>query len=141
MRMKMYLLSLLAFFVVIAIVVFSGDLAINQFLLSPTVRWAGAAILGIGYILRVLAWIVTKTYDIRDNPEEGHPDGKGIYKLMRHPKLWGAFIMYIGFSIAVSSLVGVILTIIIILPITLYRIKLYNEYTNYSSSSTRASMA
>lgn len=129
MKLKMYLLSLLSFFVVIAIVVFSGNLAINEILMSSAVRWTGAAILLLGYLLRVLAWIATKTYDIRDDPEGGHTENKGIYKVLRHPKLWGSFMMYIGFSISVCSLVGVILSVLIIIPITLYRIRIYSGNT------------
>ena len=127
MRLKMYLLSLLSFFVLIAIVVFSGvSLEINHILLKSWIRWTGGAIFVIGYGMRIWAWAITRKYDIRDIAYGELPD-KGIYSSIRHPKLWGSALMYLGLSVGVSSVVGVILSILIIGPLTLYRIKVYEQ--------------
>ncbi len=121
----MYLLSLLSFFVLIAIVVFSGvSLEINYTILKPWIRWTGGAIFFLGYAMRLWAWGITRKYDIRDIAYGPLPQ-KGIYRIMKHPKLWGAFMMYTGLAIGVSSVVGIFLCLLIILPITLYRIKVY----------------
>ena len=127
MKLKMYLLSLLSFFVLIAIVVFSGvSLEINQILLKSWIRWLGLGVFAFGYLMRLLSWLTSSKYDIRDFAQEELPK-TGIYQFVRHPKLWGSALMYLGLSIGVCSVVGVALTILIIGPLTLFRIKNYEK--------------
>jgi protein-S-isoprenylcysteine O-methyltransferase Ste14 len=46
---------------------------------------------------------------------------KGIYSKLRHPLYLGVKIMYIGFGIFFMSTVGLILTIIVLIPFHMYR--------------------
>ena len=136
MKLKLYLLSLASFLVVIAIVVFSGvSLQINRTLLDPSIRWTGLAIFLVGYLVRVLAWIASGSYDIQDEPEKKRLKS-GIFAIMDNPKLWGAFIMYVGMSVGLCSMIGLVLSFAIILPITLYRRKMIDESRIFLNQKT-----
>ncbi len=104
--MKMYLLSLIAFFVVITAIVFSGvSLSVNMILINPVIRWIGASILATGYILRLLAWHKTKVYEIRDYFGREAPSG-GIYRYAPSKALGIFPDVYRFLSLGLCSVVG-----------------------------------
>ncbi len=48
---------------------------------------------------------------------------KGLYKYIRHPMYLSTLFMFIGFAGVLSSILGIISTFVLILPVTLIRIR------------------
>lgn len=118
--------STVYFITVIAIAVFAGvSLPMNRCLLSEGIRLIGGAIFLVGFVMRLFAWYSTGIYEMKDIPPK-KPYG-GIYNYIRNPKIWGSQIMFWGSSIVLTSMVGVILSTVILLPMHIYRAREYNN--------------
>jgi protein-S-isoprenylcysteine O-methyltransferase Ste14 len=53
---------------------------------------------------------------------------KGLYKYIRHPMYLSILLIFIGFAGVFSSILGIIATLVLVLPVTLLRIKREEYY-------------
>ena len=53
---------------------------------------------------------------------------KGLYKYVRHPMYTSTLLIFLGFAGIFSSILGIIATLVLILPVTLLRIKREEYY-------------
>jgi protein-S-isoprenylcysteine O-methyltransferase Ste14 len=100
-----------------------------------------------GIVVRLIAIITLgKNFSGRLRIREGHTLVKtGIYHWIRHPAYLGAILLFLGFPVMVSSILG-LLTTMLLVAYLLYRIKLEekmlidrfgDEYIEYMGQSKR----
>lgn len=107
----------------------------------------GLAMVFSGIIIRFIAiWTLGKNFSGLLRIREGHTlVTNGIYRWVRHPAYLGAILLFVGIPIAVSSLLGFLAMLLLVIYL-LYRIKLEermltlrfgDEYREYMARSKR----
>jgi protein-S-isoprenylcysteine O-methyltransferase Ste14 len=115
---------------------------INLVLLS-----VGLGMVLAGVLIRFVAIVTLKrNFSGLLRIREGHTLIKtGIYRWVRHPAYLGAIILFLGFPVMLSSVLGFLVTLLLI-PVLLHRIKLEEsmligrfgaEYEDYMRSSKK----
>ncbi len=77
----------------------------------------------IGLVLWILAFIKLGTKSFAVLPRAKALETGGIYKYFRHPLYVGLILTFVGLSLGAGSLLGIIYTIIVILPLSIVRAK------------------
>lgn len=137
-----YWITFATYIIVFVVLMLSMGYEYNSSLSNVWIKRAGLIILLLGWFV----WYIgrrklgTDSVDIDPLGELAriilHPKRKhiryapenivdnGIYRRMRHPQYWGTVAFYIGISIALESIPGLITSIIIVLPAHLWRAKI-----------------
>src|SRR5213596_2648167 len=114
---------------------------------ADTIRWLGVALFAAGGALRIWpVFVLGERFSGLVAIQPGHTlVTGGIYGVIRHPSYLGLLINSLGWSLAFRSGLGVLLTVLLILPL-LARIKaeenlLYSQfgddYNTYRSHTSR----
>jgi protein-S-isoprenylcysteine O-methyltransferase Ste14 len=115
--------------------------------LNQALLWIGIAMIFAGLIIRMVAIInLRRNFSGRVRIREGHTlVTSGIYHYIRHPAYLGAMILFLGFPVALSSVLGFIVTLSLV-AILFYRIRVEEkmllehfgaEYAEYMKRSKR----
>ena len=98
----------------------------------------------LGIFLWVCSFINLGTRSFAVLPKAKVLQTQGIYKYFRHPLYMGIIFVLFGLSLAVNSLLGLIYTIFLIIPLNIFRAKkeeeilfgnFGQEYLNYKSKT------
>jgi protein-S-isoprenylcysteine O-methyltransferase Ste14 len=114
---------------------------------GDTIRWVGVALFAAGGALRIWpVFVLGNRFSGLVAIQPGHTlVTSGVYRVIRHPSYLGLLINSLGWSLAFRSGVGVLLTVLLILPL-LARISaeenlLYSQfgddYNAYCSQTSR----
>jgi len=111
------------------------------------IRWIGVALFAVGGALRIWpVFVLGERFSGLVAIQPGHAlVTNGIYGVIRHPSYLGLLINSLGWSLAFRSRVGVILTLLLVLPLisriraeeNLLRAHFGHEYTAYCSHTWR----
>jgi protein-S-isoprenylcysteine O-methyltransferase Ste14 len=115
--------------------------------LNQVLLWTGIAMIFSGLIIRMVAIInLRRNFSGMVRIREGHTlVTTGIYHYIRHPAYLGAIVLFLGFPVALSSVIGFAVTLSLV-AILLYRIKVEEkmllehfgtEYADYMKRSKR----
>jgi len=91
---------------------------------GETVRWIGVAVFVAGGILRLWpVFVLGRRFSGLVAIQPGHKlVATGIYSIIRHPSYLGLLINPLGWAIAFRSTIGIILTVLLLIP-TIGRIR------------------
>src|SRR6266496_4134582 len=91
---------------------------------GDTIRWLGVVLFAAGGALRIWpVFVLGQRFSGLAAIQPGHTlVTSGVYRVIRHPSYLGLLINSLGWSLAFRSAVGVLLTVLLILPL-LARIK------------------
>ena len=114
---------------------------------GDTVRWLGVMLFTAGGALRIWpVFVLGKRFSGLVAIQSGHMlVTNGVYGIVRHPSYLGLLINSLGWSLAFRSGVGVILTLLLVLPLisrisseeNLLRAHFGDEYSAYCSHTWR----
>jgi protein-S-isoprenylcysteine O-methyltransferase Ste14 len=110
-------------------------------------RWLGVVLFAIGGVLRIVpVFVLGRRFSGLVAIQPGHTlVTTGIYATIRHPSYLGLLVMMLGWVLAFRSLVGVVLTALMILPLiarmnseeALLASQLQTEYAAYRERTWR----
>ena len=141
--------SLIFIWIVLFFAIYSGVYISGHFKLLISnhymIRYMGLVIIVLGMILRFFSiWSLGRFFTVVVTIREGHKLKKdGVYKILRHPSYTGALLSFIGFGISLNNWLSLIITNILMLAVSLYRIKIEEktltehfgkEYLDYKNS-------
>jgi protein-S-isoprenylcysteine O-methyltransferase Ste14 len=114
---------------------------------GDTIRWLGVVLFAAGGALRIWpVFVLGKRFSGLVAIQPGHTlVTKGIYRIIRHPSYLGLLINSLGWSLAFRSGVGVLLTLLLVLPLLarinaeekLLHSHFGNQYNAYRSHTWR----
>jgi protein-S-isoprenylcysteine O-methyltransferase Ste14 len=114
---------------------------------SDTIRWLGVILFAAGGTLRIWpVFVLGYRFSGLVAIQPGHTlVTSGIYRIIRHPSYLGLLINSLGWSLTFRSAVGVLLTLLLILPLfarisaeeNLLRSQFGDEYDAYCSRTWR----
>jgi protein-S-isoprenylcysteine O-methyltransferase Ste14 len=86
---------------------------------SQTVRWFGVVLLAVGTTLRLWpVFVLGRRFSGLVAIQPGHElVTTGVYRFIRHPSYLGAVILMLGWALAFRSIIGVLLTILMLVPL------------------------
>lgn len=108
----------------------------------------GVILFACGIALRTVAfWQLGKFYDPAVTIHHDHRLVQtGLYRFMRHPLYVGSLLLFLGFSLAFSSGIGLVVFCILVIPIFLWRVHIEerelhtyfgNTWTAYAQKTRR----
>ncbi|MBW2971649.1 isoprenylcysteine carboxylmethyltransferase family protein [Candidatus Woesearchaeota archaeon] len=109
-------------FLVISMIV-ATDILVRRPAVSIELLSAGLVVLFAGFVLRVASQIELGrnfTYEVKTSKEQTLVTD-GIHSVLRHPMYTGLFLIMIGLCICFNSLFGIIASIVLLLPLGIYR--------------------
>jgi len=129
---------------ILSIIILLAGLIVNiifrdQFNGEIFFRIIGMLITITGVIIWIIARITLGKYFTMSTIPKGLITN-GIYSKLRHPMYYGGILIYIGGGLFFRSIVGLIFTVILILPMLIYfaieedkllRLKFKEKYSNY----------
>ena len=114
---------------------------------GDTIRWLGVALFGIGGALRLWpVFVLGDRFSGLVAIQPGHVlVTSGIYGIVRHPSYLGLLVNSLGWALSFRSGVGVLLTVLLILPLLariqaeerLLRTQFGDDYDAYCSRTSR----
>jgi protein-S-isoprenylcysteine O-methyltransferase Ste14 len=114
---------------------------------GDTVRWLGVALFAVGGALRLWpVFVLGNRFSGLVAIQPGHAlVTTGIYSVIRHPSYLGLIVNAVGWSLAFRSGVGVLLTVLMIIPLlarmdaeeALLCSQFGNEYQSYMAHTSR----
>jgi protein-S-isoprenylcysteine O-methyltransferase Ste14 len=114
---------------------------------GDTIRWLGVVLFAAGGALRIWpVFVLGKRFSGLVAIQPGHTlVTNGIYRIIRHPSYLGLLINSLGWSLAFRSGVGVLLTLLLVLPLLarinaeekLLHSHFGNQYNAYRSHTWR----
>ena len=141
-----------SFWVIMLIYIICLGIIIGTFIKTrPATEWynyIGAAMVFIGGLMRVYARkALGRFFSFQVVIQKGHKlITTGVYKYTRHPMYLSMTLILFGLAIALSSLYGVIVLLILYVPAVLYRIsaeeellikEFGNDYLNYMEKTKK----
>ena len=91
----------------------------NQFAAGMIVRSIGGVMIVLGIILAILSRVTLGQAFTSSLSPQGF--GKeGIYSRLRHPMYAGGVLLYVGVGILFQSIIGLVLTGLLVLPLLVY---------------------
>jgi protein-S-isoprenylcysteine O-methyltransferase Ste14 len=114
---------------------------------GDAIRWLGGALFAVGGALRIWpVFVLGHRFSGLVAIQPGHTLVKsGVYRFIRHPSYLGLLINSLGWGLAFRSLLGVLLTLLILLPLLariraeerLLRSQFGDEYDAYCARTSR----
>jgi protein-S-isoprenylcysteine O-methyltransferase Ste14 len=114
---------------------------------GDTIRWLGVVLFAAGAALRIWpVFVLGKRFSGLVAIQPGHTlVTNGIYRIIRHPSYLGLLINSLGWSLAFRSGIGVLLTLLLVLPLLarinaeekLLHSHFGNQYNAYRSHTWR----
>src|SRR6266446_10789413 len=114
---------------------------------GDAVRWLGVILFAVGGALRIWpVYVLGNRFSGLVAIQPGHTlVTSGVYRVIRHPSYLGLLINSLGWSLAFRSAVGVLLTVLLILPLlarmkaeeNLLRSQFGDDYNTYRSHTWR----
>ena len=114
---------------------------------GDAVRWLGVVLYGVGSLLRLWpVYVLGPRFSGLVAIQRGHTlVTDGIYGIIRHPSYLGAIVIQLGWGLAFHSGVGVVLTVLMIVPLiarmraeeNLLRSQFGAEYDAYCARTSR----
>jgi protein-S-isoprenylcysteine O-methyltransferase Ste14 len=109
---------------------------------------SGFIIFMIGFMLRVIGQLsLGKNFSLMVRIRSDHTlIRKGVYRCIRHPMYTGMFMIAIGICMMLQSILGAAITILILTPVGIYRVKVEEaalrkrfgrEYKEYQRKTKR----
>ncbi len=117
MKLEVFVWLLAHLLTIISILVFK-----DQFSLSNTLVIFAIVLLTMGFIILIISLINLGKYYTPSPIPKGLVT-KGIYSKIRHPIYLSIEVLFISLSLFLSSVIGLILTVLVIIPFHRYRIK------------------
>ncbi len=93
---------------------------------NPVFKYAGLAIIVVGILLRLIAVAsLGRFFTVDVTIKQGHKLKKdGVYKYVRHPSYSASLLSFIGFGISLNNWLSLLITIVAILTVFIFRIKI-----------------
>ena len=92
----------------------------NTLIVSSSVHYWGLGVGVVGLIVWILSYIyLGKAFGVL--PKKQKIVSRGVYKFFKHPMYIGISMTFVGLSIAMGSLPGLVLTLIILVPLLIVR--------------------
>ena len=108
----------------------------------------GLFIFLVGFAVRTAGYVnLGKQFTLEVKRVHGHRlITTGVHAYIRHPMYTGLFMMFIGLCMALQSIAGIVTTLILLVPIGMYRMKVEEafllkefgkEYSNYMKKTKK----
>jgi protein-S-isoprenylcysteine O-methyltransferase Ste14 len=113
--------------IIVAIIV---EILLRNPVFNIPVLICGLFIFLVGFAVRTMGYVnLGRQFTLEVKRVPGHRLIKtGIHAYIRHPMYTGLFMMFVGLSMALQSIAGVIATILVLTPVGIYRIKVEESF-------------
>ncbi|MBI5880739.1 isoprenylcysteine carboxylmethyltransferase family protein [archaeon] len=113
--------------ILLAVVV---EMLIRSPMFNIPVLVCGLSIFLVGFAVRTAGYVnLGKQFTLEVKRVPGHRlITTGVHAYIRHPMYTGLFMMLIGLCMALQSIAGIVATLVILVPVGMYRIKIEEEF-------------